>query len=88
MIINVIGSFNDQKNAAVKIDKLKKMEKLAAIKHDDCEPVFTFNVTAQKYGVIVPTLRKYEKGGLIIPCRNKSGHRLHSFADLRRISYI
>ncbi len=55
---------------------------------DDNEPVFTIGVAAKKLGVAVPTLRMYEKAGLIIPFRNETGRRLYSFADLRRFSYI
>ncbi len=55
---------------------------------DDNEPVLTIGVAAKKLNVAVPTLRMYEKAGLIIPYRNESGRRLYSFADLRRFRYI
>ncbi len=58
------------------------------IELDDNEPIFTIGVAAKKLNVAVPTLRMYEKAGLIIPYRNETGRRLYSFADLRRISYI
>lgn len=64
------------------------MEKLTTIKIDDNEPVFTIGVAAKKLGIAVPTLRMYEKAGLIIPFRNETGRRLYCFADLRRFSYI
>lgn len=64
------------------------MDNLAMIEIDDNEPVFTIGVAAKKLGVAVPTLRMYEKAGLIIPYRNETGRRLYSFADLKRISYI
>ncbi len=58
------------------------------MKFDDNEPLFTIGVAAQKLGIAVPTLRMYEKAGLIIPFRNGSGRRLYSFADLKRIGFI
>ncbi|MFX0203574.1 MAG: MerR family transcriptional regulator [Candidatus Hodarchaeota archaeon] len=55
---------------------------------DDNEPVFTIGVAAKKLGVAVPTLRMYEKAGLIIPYRSESGRRLYSVSDLRRFRFI
>ena len=65
-----------------------KIEEPDAIEFDDNEPVFTIGIAARKLNIAVPTLRMYEKSGLIIPFRNESGRRLYSFADLRRINYI
>ena len=64
------------------------MESLVKIEIDDNEPVFTIGVAAKKLGVAVPTLRMYEKAGLIIPYRNETGRRLYSFTDLNRVNYI
>jgi len=64
------------------------MDNLAMIEIDDNEPVFTIGVAAKKLGVAVPTLRMYEKAGLIIPYRNETDRRMYSFADLKRINYI
>ncbi|UCE07900.1 MAG: MerR family transcriptional regulator [bacterium] len=75
-----------------KIEKYIKIElkvrKMAAMEFDDNEPVFTIGVAARKLNIAVPTMRMYEKAGLIIPFRNESGRRIYSFADLKRISYI
>ncbi len=38
--------------------------------------------------IAVPTLRMYEKAGLIIPFRNETDRRLYSIADLKRVSFI
>ena len=64
------------------------MDSLVKIEIDDNEPVFTIGVAAKKLGVAVPTLRMYEKAGLIIPYRNETGRRLYSFTDLNRVNYI
>jgi predicted site-specific integrase-resolvase len=36
----------------------------------DYEPIYTIGPAAQKLGISVPTLRLYEKEGLIIPMLN------------------
>jgi len=36
---------------------------------DYTEPAFTIGIVAQKLGISVPTVRMYEKAGLIIPFR-------------------
>jgi MerR family transcriptional regulator/heat shock protein HspR len=67
---------------------MTKFNESDAVEFDDNEPVFTIGVAARKLGIAVPTMRMYEKAGLIIPFRNESGRRIYSFADLRRISNI
>jgi len=52
------------------------------------EPILTIGVAAKKLNVAVPTLRMYEKAGLIIPYRNETGRRMYSLADLKRVSFI
>ena len=52
------------------------------------EPAFTIGVVAQKLGISVPTVRMYEKAGLIIPFRTATKRRLYSLADLERISFF
>ena len=52
------------------------------------EPVFTIGLVAQKLGISVPTVRMYEKAGLIIPFRTPTERRLYSFADLDRIDFF
>ena len=39
-------------------------------------------------GVSVPTLRLYEREGLLLPLRRPSGHRLFTEADLERVRCI
>jgi MerR family transcriptional regulator/heat shock protein HspR len=58
------------------------------MKLDENEPIFTIGVAAKKLNVAVPSLRMYEKAGLIIAYRNETGRRMYSFADLKRVSFI
>ena len=58
------------------------------IKLNENEPIFTIGVAAKKMNVAVPTLRMYEKAGLIIPYRNETDRRMYSIADLKRVSFI
>ena len=58
------------------------------MKFDENEPIFTIGVAAKRLNVAVPTLRMYEKAGLIIPYRNETGRRIYSIADLKRVSFI
>jgi len=55
---------------------------------DPNEPVFNIGIVAEKLGISVPTVRMYEKAGLIIPYRTPTDRRLYSLADLERISYF
>jgi MerR family transcriptional regulator/heat shock protein HspR len=43
---------------------------------------------AAALGVSVPTLRLYEREGLLLPVRRPSGHRLFTEADLERVRCI
>ena len=52
------------------------------------EPAFTIGVVAQKLGISVPTVRMYEKGGLIIPFRTATERRLYSLADLDKLRFF
>jgi MerR family transcriptional regulator/heat shock protein HspR len=52
------------------------------------EPVITIGNVAERLGISVSTVRKYEAEGLIIPHRTDSGHRLFSFEDIERIRII
>jgi MerR family transcriptional regulator, heat shock protein HspR len=49
------------------------------------ETVYSIGEAADLLGVSVPTLRLYEREGLILPLRKKSGHRLFVKQDLERI---
>ncbi|MBN2413948.1 MerR family transcriptional regulator [candidate division KSB1 bacterium] len=46
------------------------------------EPVFKIGEAARQLRVAVPTIRMYEKAGLIIPFRTKTGRRMYSSHDI------
>ncbi len=52
------------------------------------EPVVAIGVLAQKVGLSVSAVRKYENEGLVIAHRTDSGHRLFSSEDFERVSTI
>ena len=52
------------------------------------DPVISIGVLAQKVGLSVSAVRKYENEGLIIAHRTDSGHRLFSLEDIRRVRNI
>ncbi len=52
------------------------------------DPIISIGTMAEKVGVSVSTIRKYEAMGLIIPFRTVSGHRLFSLEDIDRIRKI
>ncbi len=54
----------------------------------DYEPVYTIGHAARKLGVAVPTLRMYEKAGLLLPCRTSTNRRLYSRNDIQLIEII
>ncbi len=56
------------------------------LKYD--EPIFPISVAAKLLSISVPTLRMYEKEGLIIPHKKASNQRLYSQSDLERIRCI
>ncbi len=49
----------------------------------DPEPVFSIGSAARKLQISIPTLRLYEKEGLICPMRTSTHRRLYSLNDLR-----
>jgi MerR family transcriptional regulator/heat shock protein HspR len=49
------------------------------------ETLYSIGEAADILGVSVPTLRLYEREGLILPIRKSSRHRLYSLTDLERI---
>lgn len=51
-------------------------------------PVYTISTAATILGISIPTLRVYEKEGLIIPHKKESSHRLYSENDLERLRCI
>jgi MerR family transcriptional regulator/heat shock protein HspR len=52
------------------------------------DPVISIGVLAQKVGLSVSAVRKYEREGLVIAHRTGSGHRLFSHEDVRRVRNI
>jgi len=52
------------------------------------DPVISIGVLAQKVGLSVSAVRKYENEGLIIAHRTDSGHRLFSHEDIGRVRNI
>jgi len=52
------------------------------------DPVISIGVLAQKVGLSVSAVRKYENEGLIIVYRTASGHRLFSREDIDRVRNI
>jgi MerR family transcriptional regulator, heat shock protein HspR len=49
------------------------------------ETVYSIGEAADILGVSVPTLRLYERAGLILPIRKNSKHRLYTENDLNRV---
>lgn len=50
---------------------------------------YTIKETAEHFGISAPTLRYYEKEGLLDPVeKNQSGHRIYGEKEFRRISFI
>jgi DNA-binding transcriptional MerR regulator len=56
--------------------------------HNLIDPLISIGALAEKVGLSVSAIRKYEVAGLIIPHRTNSGHRLFSFEDITRIRVI
>ena len=52
------------------------------------DPVISIGVLAQKVGLSVSAVRKYENEGLIIAHRTASGHRLFSREDVARVQNV
>ena len=59
-----------------------------ATQNDFDDPVISIGVLAQKVGLSVSAVRKYENEGLIIAHRTDSGHRLFSHEDINRVRNI
>ena len=58
------------------------------ITQHEIDPVISIGVLAEKVGLSVSTVRKYENEGLIIAHRTDSGHRLFSHEDIGRVRSI
>lgn len=59
-----------------------------SIQPDPFEPVLTIGLVSKKIGVSPETLRLYERVGLLIPHRTRSGRRLFSQKDLEWLNCI
>jgi MerR family transcriptional regulator/heat shock protein HspR len=57
----------------------------AALMQKTGQRLYTIGEAADLIGVSVPTIRMYEREGLIVPLRKASRHRLFAEQDLRRI---
>ena len=57
-------------------------------RHDITDPVISIGVLADRVGLSVSAVRKYEREGLIIAHRTASGHRLFSHEDISRVRNI
>lgn len=55
---------------------------------DSADAVISIGTVAEKLGVSVSSIRRYEEAGLVIALRTPSGHRLFSYEDLQRIEKI
>jgi MerR family transcriptional regulator/heat shock protein HspR len=56
--------------------------------HEIEDPLISIGVLAQRVGLSVSAVRKYENEGLIIAHRTPSGHRLFSHEDISRVRNI
>lgn len=52
------------------------------------DPVYTIGTAAKRMGVSAETLRLYEREGLVIPYRTRTGRRMYSQKDLEWIACI
>ena len=52
------------------------------------DPVISIGVFAERAGLSISAIRKYESEGLLLAHRTDSGHRLFSHEDLRRVATI
>lgn len=57
-------------------------------KNISTKPVYTISTAARLLGISIPTLRMYEKEGLIIPFKKSSSHRLYSDLDIERVKCL
>jgi len=55
---------------------------------DTKTPIYPIRTAAQLLGISIPTLRMYEKEGLIIPHKTSGNQRIYSEADLERLRCI
>jgi len=58
------------------------------VNHDTLDPVISIGTLAEKVGLSVSSIRKYEDAGLLISHRKDSQHRLFCYEDITRINTI
>ena len=58
------------------------------VHHEIDDPVISIGVLAQRVGLSVSAVRRYETEGLIIAHRSVSGRRLYSHQDISRVQNI
>lgn len=51
-------------------------------------PLFTISTAAELLGISVPTLRMYEREGLIVPFKKDTNQRRYSRADIERVECV
>ncbi len=60
----------------------------AGFQDETDDPVISIGVLAQKVGLSVSAVRKYENEGLIIAHRTAAGHRLFAHEDIDRVRNV
>ncbi len=55
---------------------------------DKKTPIYPIRTAAKILGISIPTLRKYENEGLIIPHKSEGNQRIYSESDLNRIRCV
>lgn len=58
------------------------------IPFDEYEPVLTIGAVAGQLGIAVPTVRLYEKEGLVVAHKTDSGRRMFSAHDVSRLQCV
>jgi len=58
------------------------------VNQDTLDPVISIGTLAEKIGMSVSAIRKYEDAGLLISHRKDSQHRLFSYEDITRVKTI
>lgn len=67
---------------------MRERAKRKELQIDSFDPVYTIGIAAKKMSVSPETLRLYERAGLLIPYKTRTGRRLYSLKDLEWIACI
>lgn len=81
MLIFVIGKI-------VAISECQQTLYIMKININSNTPIFPIRTAAKMLGISVPTLRMYEKEGLILPHKSEGNQRIYSEDDLERLRCI